>query len=107
MACSTCGKSRVRSEGSVNSNRAQRIPNPDCEITIDLLKNWQKMLKCIQKNRKEKEIQLTFYNINVYLGYVQSAINYADDRCFYEEVLNDFQTNILPRIIENVPSCLN
>lgn len=99
----------ARQSQQTNSNQLVRPPVPspeDCDYTKTLIQNWFAILSCVKINKLNK-IDLTVGQANMYLGYFQSALNYPDNYCFYTDKLQEFQTNVLPRIVTNVPECLN
>lgn len=109
MGCSSCGGNYVNSNLSVRSTGSVKsVYSPtDCDYTKESLQKWQRLLECVLINNKSSLIGITDQKIRSYLGYIQSALNYPDNYCFYKDVLDDFSTNILPRIILNVPNCNN
>lgn len=80
--------------------------NLDCQITGEILTNWQRILTCIKNNQKYSLLSLTLTKVNMLLGIIQSAINYPDDYCYYEIALNEFKNIVLPLIINNAAECI-
>jgi hypothetical protein len=64
-------------------------------------------MACVKASNKGIVIGLSVPKINIYLGYLQSALNYPDNYCYYFDKLEEFRLTILPRIIANVPACNN
>lgn len=92
----------------VNENTQNNIVfDENCEITSELLNNWKQILLCIKNNIAFETVGLSEFNINSLLGIIQSAINYPDNYCYYSPQLENFKNNILLRIVENVPECIN
>lgn len=79
----------------------------DCDYTTEVIRNWYNMFDCVKKNSKQADIGLSVENVNSYLGYIQSALNYPDNLCYYKDKLDDILLNIVPRIIDKVPICIN
>lgn len=109
MGCSTCGGGGINRTPAVHSpqqkvNLTEKIH--DCAFSGGLLRVWYNILKCVKDNNKLSKIGLTAYEANVHLGNIQSAINIPDNYCYFATQLTDYQTNILPRIIEHVPTCI-
>lgn len=77
-----------------------------CPLTREMLVIWKNAITCVKQNGKQDLIGLPGNAINAYIGLVQSAINYPDYYCYYWDQLQIFQSSILPRIIENVPECI-
>lgn len=92
------------------TSRPLQASNPqptDCDFTRQIIQAWQTKLACVKLNNKLNLIGLDTSQANVYLGYLQSALNYPDNYCYYLVKLQEFQLNILPRIITNVSECNN
>lgn len=85
----------------------REIYTGDCDITLDILKKWQSILKCIKQTNTYVKINVNEFNINQLLGLVQSAINYPDNYCYYKNQLDYFKDNLLVKILENVPECID
>jgi hypothetical protein len=113
MGCSSCtGKALKISNGSLSTQsgsnvRVAKYTSKDCDYTKEMLEKWYKLLYCVLINNKANFIGITNQKINSFLGYIQSALNYPENYCYYMDTLSDFEQNILPRIIENVPNCNN
>ena len=90
-----------------NSELLKLSAPQECLITKELLLTYQKKLQCCKQTNNLELIGLNLYQYNIYMGYIQSALNYPDNYCYYSVKLNEFATNILPRIINNVPICTN
>jgi len=106
--CAPCiAAANAAKEINVNSYRKVKEKIENCLIDKELLTKWKSVLKCIKLNNRYTEANITISELNSSLGYIQSALNYPDDYCYYTEELNNFKNNILPRIVENVPSCIN
>lgn len=80
--------------------------NFNCQITGEILINWQRILNCIKSNQKYSLLNLTLTKVNMLLGIIQSAINYPDDYCYYEIALDEFKNIVLPLIISNAAECI-
>lgn len=97
----------------VNSQQQQttKIDKPkvfattNCDISEELLLNYQKLLLCCKYNNSLNKINLTTKECNSYLGYLQSALNYPDNYCYYYTKIDEFRTRVLPLILNNVPYC--
>lgn len=79
----------------------------DCEYTQKLLRTWYNALDCVKQHGKLQLISLNAQQANSYLGYLQSALNYPDNYCYYQDKLEEFKLKVLPRIIFYVPKCNN
>lgn len=106
MACSSCSGAVINRAPSARIPINNKTVSTDCVFTAGILTIWYRILKCVKDTNKLSSIGLTEFQANVHLGNIQSAINQVDNYCYFEKELTDFQTNILPRIIENVPNCL-
>lgn len=105
MGCPCSAKSAQNN----NQTLVNRPPSPqpeDCDFTRTVIQNWYNILLCVKTSNKLGIISLTTLQANIYLGYLQSALNYPDNYCYYQVKLTDYQQNILPRIIANVPECI-
>lgn len=112
MGCSTCSGGGVVYNGSgfaSNPNIPKRVITPavDCLLTKEILARWKNTLKCIKNNNQLETIGLVNSSANQILGIIQSALNYPDNYCFYEQELSYFQTTVLPLIIEYASECYN
>ena len=81
-----------------NNNSAQPINNlynrliisdpppaqGDCPYSIELLTVWKAKLENIKDQQQVDLIGITGYQMNSYLGYVQSALNFPQNPCFFE-----------------------
>lgn len=107
MGCG-CGSSSNQEVGSSNvflSNSVQS--NEPCDILQSNIVTWQNILKCVKTSGKLALIGLSEFNVNQYLGIIQSALNYPDNYCLYKPQLDYIKDTILPNIIENVTECIN
>lgn len=92
---------------NVPINNITPIVQPeDCELTGILITTWQSILQCVKDSNKLGLIGLNTVTANQYLGILQSAINYPDNYCYFIVKLQEFQINILPRIVTNVQECI-
>lgn len=111
MACAACaaksGATPSYRQPKQRSNRKATTQEAiDCPFSNGLLMIWYNALKCVKDTNQLAAIGLTVYQTNVHLGNLQSAMNYPDNYCYFRKELTDFNSNILPRIIENVPNCI-
>lgn len=110
MGCSSCNKNNSGATPSFTLPKANKKASfqeaLDCPFSGGLLIIWYNALKCVKDTGKLSLIGLTTYQANLYLGHIQSAINFPDNYCLFSVKLTDYQINILPRIIEHVPNCL-
>lgn len=65
----------------------QSISNEDCPYKFDTLVLWLKQLKSVKANEQTSLINITIPQVNSYIGYVQSAINYSGNLCFFADYL--------------------
>lgn len=112
MGCSACAaKAAALNNKSISTKSLSLNTNTytssDCNYTKALLEKWYSALYCVRINNKSDAIGITNQKINSYLGYIQSALNYPENYCYYLNEIDSFQQNILPRIITNVPNCFN
>lgn len=108
MGCGCGGGSNVAITYNGSNEEAVRVyrpPTVDCNFDTTILLKYQSMLQCCKDTGKLSLIELTTKECNSYLGYLQSALNYPDNYCYYYEQVNNFSTNIVPRIINNVINC--
>lgn len=110
MACSKCNGGgnlsyQVHYSGTPSNELKMAIAN--CEITKELLLKYTQLLECCKENNKLSDIGLSTIQYHSYMGYLQSALNYPDNYCYYIIKIQEFANNILPRIISNVTICTN
>lgn len=87
-------------------NVTTQAPQTTCDITLQLLENWEKVLNCVKSNDSFQKTGVAEITVNQYLGLIQSAKNYPNNYCFYGGNLNNFRNVILPKIIQNEPICI-
>lgn len=107
-SCSSCNKTANQYNRSprYNASLAQRVAPENCNVGSEQLINWRTILKCLKNTNKGEIVGLSTQQINVFLGIVQSAINYPDDYCHYQSKFVIFQEQYLPLIISDVPECI-
>lgn len=105
MGCSACA-ARAAQQNQLRAQRQNPLVPTECDFTKVLLQNWYNILNCVKSGNLGK-INLTLLQANSYLGYLQSALNYPDNYCYYNKQLTEFQQSVLPRIVANVPECIN
>lgn len=106
MGCSACSAGAFTG----SNNYARRTPEGftgPCGLTKEILQTWRAALKCVKQKGKQAEIGLALSQVNQMAGFIQSALNYPDNYCYYYEQLQYFQEAILPQIVTNVPECIN
>lgn len=103
-----CGNGGGSSNAPIQNQvlRPPVTPSSECLFTKTILSTWLAAIKCVKDNGNLSLIGLSEYQANIYTGNIQSALNYPEDYCYFSKQLTDYQQNILPRIIENVPTCL-
>ncbi len=106
-----CGNGNSALSPSINnrSRKSMNIPvlaDGDCPFSNNLLLVWLKSLQCVKNTKLLQNINLTIAEANAHLGNIQSALNHPGKYCNYLIQLTDFQNNVLPKIIENVPWCI-
>lgn len=79
----------------------------ECDITKENLITWKNLLSCIKTNNYYTIANIPEFNVNKFLGVIQSALNYPSNYCYYYDQLNYFKTFVLINIINNVPQCIN
>lgn len=82
MACN-CGSSDFQNQPET-SPEVMAFFNSDCSYTLEILREWQTKLQNAVINQQLDLLHLTGPQMNSYLGYVQSAINFPKNLCFYE-----------------------
>lgn len=106
--CAPCAAAAAANNATYTEQRMSTPPpiNENCLYNGGLLNVWLNAIKCVKTSDKLNLIGLTDFQANVQIGNIQSAINYPENYCYFEPQLTDYQQNILPRIIEYVPECL-
>lgn len=111
MGCGSCGgggNTQSYPYMTAQHNNLQLAQQPEnCSLTAEVLTKWLNILTCIRTQNKGYLVGLEGFTMNSLVGVVQSAINYPNNYCYYQPNLENFQTNILPLIIENVPECVS
>jgi hypothetical protein len=80
------------------------VADTSCAYTIDQLFFWKQKLQCVQNNNWAPLINSTNAQINVYLGWINSAINfYSTSPCYFSGFLNQIVPVI--NLILNNTSC--
>lgn len=101
-----CGSTTFLSQSYTRTLKQAQTLAVDCDIELNQLKSWLAILKCLKSSGLYKNVGLNITEINRLTGIIQSAINYPDNYCYYKERFENFQNNILPLIISNVPECI-
>lgn len=84
------------------------VPAPgSCSLNKDTLQTWKTIVACLRTSNNLSTAGITVFEANVFAGTIQSALNYPDNYCYFARELENFQSNILPRIVTNVPECIN
>lgn len=109
MGCLSCGQNQALINAQIHQhnydyNNTLPLNSEPCDITLVILKSWKDILVCVKNLGGISNLSIV--QINSYLGYVQSAINYPDYYCYYRKPLEEFQNIILPQIISNAPECI-
>lgn len=113
MGCSSCGgggsSTQAYQYAAIHQHNTPQMAYDaaNCTYTNAILEKWKLILTCIKIQSLGSLVGIETFQMNVLMGVIQSALNYPNNYCFYKQQLDDFQTNILPRIIENVPDCTN
>lgn len=107
MPCSACGAAASTNNFSHPVQTFAVPVNPNCPFNKTLLTAWKAILNCIKQTRKYQESGMSKVVVNQMAGIVQSAINYPDNYCYYEEQLVYFQSQLLPIIVTNVSECVS
>ena len=70
----------------------------NCPFTLELIKSWQSTLLNIKNSNTVDLYNLSYQQINSYLGIIQSAINFSNNICFFKTDLQNIQLviNALP-----------
>ena len=102
-----CGSGSSSYNSQKNTSSSNRTIIEDCNITKENLLAWKALLQCIKNNQYYTQANTSEFTINQFLGIIQSALNYTNNYCYYNEQLEFFKTNILPNYINNVPQCIN
>ena len=66
---------------------APSILNENCPYTLELLQEWHRKLKMAKDLQQADLLQISNFQLNSYIGYVQSAINFPSYLCFYQSQL--------------------
>lgn len=104
MPCGACA-ARAAQRNSIQAISQQIVQPQDCNYTKSVLQNMLDLLKCVKLKNKLNIISITDVQYNSYAGYLQSALNYPDNYCYYQFKIEEFQNNILPRITYYVSEC--
>lgn len=82
--CGSSGGCQSTTNNIQNLNAKTHPVNPNCAYTLEILENWKVMLEDIKSSGTEDLYNISKFQLNSYLGYIQSAINYPKNICFYE-----------------------
>lgn len=81
----------------------QRIEDPNCIYTFEVLNEYKDLLNCVKANNTVDLFNITMTKLNSYLGVVQSAINYTTNSCYFVAQLDEIQ--ILIQDIKDSNQC--
>lgn len=67
---------------------------PNCDFTRAILIEWNDKLNCTRNNGTGAELGLTDKDLNIHLSYVQSALNNANNLCYFASKLEETRSII-------------
>jgi hypothetical protein len=105
--CGSCGRPSggyTPPPRSAQMQSTQIVSDSSCNITLDQLFFWKAKLECVKANNWAPLISSTTPQINVYLGWIVSAINfYATSPCYFSGYLSQIVPVI--NLVLNNTSC--
>ena len=97
MGCG-CGAGASSSVASITSPRISSAPitfSGECIYTFEQVQDWLEKLNCFNNNGLISTIpSITQRKLNMYIGIVLSAINYASNVCYFKSQLDEVQSFI-------------
>lgn len=97
--CAGGGSSNFKSNNVV-TKQTKIITDPvECYYTIDILNSYKNLLTLVKIHNLYSKVGLNRASVNAHLGVLQSALNYPDNYCLFENKLDDFKNKILPKLI--------
>ena len=88
--------------------RKNMVSDPsECNITKSDIQSWLTVLNCMKTSERFDKADISEKEVNIFIGIMQSALNYPDNYCIYKVHLDYFKDNHLPKLLLNVPECIS
>lgn len=89
MGCSSCGGAKISMPDyqTYNPPPQELISNENCPYTYSQLVSWLGMLMEVKNSATYDMYDVTLYKLNSEIGYLQSALNFPQNLCFYQSNL--------------------
>jgi hypothetical protein len=104
--CGGRGAAPVATGHSVAPQQQKERVITQCTLSKDVITKYKEILLCLKINNSFSNYGLNIATMNSLIGVMISALNYPTDYCYYQNQINNFQQNYLPRIIESNDSCM-
>lgn len=72
----------------------------DCTVTKEQIETWLNLLQTAKKNGSSVSEQL----LNSNIGIMQSALNYPNNYCYYQQRIDIFKEFVLPKLMNEADS---
>lgn len=101
--CQNASSPSVNNQAPINNQNgfsvvSNYIFDENCPFTLSIIQEWFTKLINVKNSNTPDLYNLTYAEVNSYLGTLQSAINFSNNICFFRGELETIQTkvNVLP-----------
>jgi glutaredoxin len=107
MGCAPCeAAKRAMSASRVQTVQKTSVSSEDCEITMEQVDVWLEKIRCVIKTGEYITVpNITKKQLNIYLSFLLSAKNYADNPCYFRNELQEIEGFIMVLTARNI--CIN
>lgn len=83
----------------LNNNNVEPVQTlatlSECNYTLEQVTEWLAITICVRDNGRYSEINLTKFQVNLYIGILISAQNYKNNICYFYKELQEIENFIL------------
>jgi hypothetical protein len=81
------------SNNRIQSSQKTSISAEGCEITMEQVDRWLEKVRCSLNTGTYSQVpNITKKQVNIYLSFLLSAKNYADNPCYFEKELQEIES---------------
>lgn len=98
MGCAPCqaaALARANASAARIVQNKEVVSSEECEFTIEQISEWYDRVNCVRTQGLYLQIpNITTKQINIYVGTLSSAKNYADKICYFRRELEEVESFI-------------
>jgi len=106
MGCG-CGSGGGSSQSSPRQQFLRPTPTitppDDCPYTLEMIQGWLTQVLCFKDNGLYVGTSITKRQLNIYIGVLLSAQNYASNICYLQSRLDDIRSFIM--VLQSTGQC--